>query len=306
MDAEHLRALIGTSDHPEIVLRREYRATEAEVRSACTSIPRLSRWVGEVEGAPAAVGDAFTVQLGADGSARGSIRRCDEHSIEVSWAAASERASILSLEWQQTGAGRTELVLRHRLDSPTDIAAAGGAWEQALADLAGAFAEGHRRASSGGAGEGIARWRTLAARPLEVTRVVEAAREQVWAAIASAEGLRTWWWRHWEDVTIDADVRIGGGYRIVAPGAGIVLEGRYLAVEAPERLAFTWRWADDDGTSVDEAVELVLTDEAGRTRVAVRHTGPWTDDAPAASYRQGWMFTLGALAAVLAPPAGTQ
>jgi len=306
MDAETLRSLIGSSDHPEIVLRREFRATEAEVRSACTSIPRLARWFGVVEGSPTAVGDAFTVRLGADGTARGSIRRCDEHSVEASWAAGSEPASILSLEWQQTGAGRTELVLRHRLDSPTDIAPVGGAWEQALADLSSAFSDPQSSPSLGGAGEGIGRWRTLAARPLELTQVVDAGRERVWAAIASPQGLRTWWWRHWDDVTIAADVRVGGGYRIAAPGAGIVLEGRYLAVEAPERLAFTWRWSDDDGTSVDEAVEILLTDDAERTRVTVRHTGPWTDDAPVASYRQGWTFTLGELAAVLAPPADAQ
>ncbi|WP_374007445.1 SRPBCC family protein [Leifsonia sp. LS-T14] len=306
MDADTLRALIGTSDRPEIVLRREYRATEAEVREACTSLPRLARWFGAVEGAPTAVGDAFVVRLGADGSAGGSILRCDRNSVEVSWTAGPEPASILSAEWRATRPERTELVLRHRLGAPGEIASTGAGWEQVLADLASAFADPLSRLPRGKAGERSVVWRTLAARPLELTQEVDAGRARVWAAIASAEGLRTWWWRHWDDVTIEADVRVGGGYRIAAPRAGIVLEGRYLAVEAPDRLAFSWRWVDGDGASVDEAVEIVLTGDAARTRLTVRHTGPWADDAPAESYRQGWTFTLGELAAVLASPVGAQ
>ena len=301
MDAQTLRALIGTAEHPEIVLRREYRATVAEVREACTSIPRLTRWFGAVGGAPAAVGDPFTVQLGADGVARGTVHTCDEHTLEVSWAVGAEPASMLSIEWRQAGAERVELVVRHRLAPPAEVPPVGGGWERALADLVGALTEPPSTQTPGPADmEAIGRWRTIASRPLEVATVIDAGRDRVWAAVASAGGLRTWWWRHWSDVTIEADVTAGGDYRIEAPAAGIVLEGRYLEVEPEERLAFSWRWSDDSGTSVDEAVEIVLTDDGDGTRVAVRHTGPWTDDAPAASYRQGWLFTLGELAAVLA------
>src|SRR6185312_9570521 len=111
MDAQTLRALIGTAEHPELVLRREYRATVAELREACTSIPRLARWFGVVGGGPAAVGDPFTVQLGADGVARGTVRACDERSLEVSWVVAAEPASILTVEWRPAGAERAELVV---------------------------------------------------------------------------------------------------------------------------------------------------------------------------------------------------
>ncbi|MDR6969810.1 SRPBCC family protein [Leifsonia shinshuensis] len=294
MDPRTVRALIGTPRHPELVLRREYRATSGELRDACTSLPRLARWFGSVEGAPSGAGAEFRVDLGGDGTATGRIRRCDDDGLEVSWVAGEEPESILSAEWRDTGAGRAELTLRHRLASEERVAPSGRGWDDALAALDRSLTGGEAVAEGAGA------WRLIGARPLEVTRTVDAEPERVWAAIASAEGLRTWWWRHWSDVTIEADVRVGGRYRIEAPGAEIAVEGRYLVVEPPQRLAFGWRWIDADGSSVDEAVDITLSAAGRGTLVTVRHTGPWEDDAPAESYRQGWDFTLGELAAVLA------
>ena len=147
--------------------------------------------------------------------------------------------------------------------------------------------------------DAITAWQTISRSPLEVEQRVEASTEQVWTALGTAAGLRTWWWRHWNDVTVEADVRVGGSYRIEAPRAGIVLDGTYLAVDRPDRLSFTWRWSDAAGTSADEAVDISLRPDGEATIVTVRHSGPWPDDAPAESYRQGWEFTLGELATVL-------
>jgi uncharacterized protein YndB with AHSA1/START domain len=96
-------------------------------------------------------------------------------------------------------------------------------------------------------------------------------------------------------VEIEADVRVGGTYRFAAPGADIVVTGRYLAVEEPSRLAFTWDWTDSDGRQEGETVEVRFSEEDGGTRVTLVHDGPWVDDAPAESYRQGWSFVLAAL-----------
>ncbi|RZI94733.1 MAG: SRPBCC domain-containing protein, partial [Microbacterium sp.] len=82
---------------------------------------------------------------------------------------------------------------------------------------------------------------------------------------------------------------------IEAPGAGIVVTGEYLAVDEPSHLSFSWRWADADGTSIDEACDVRIESAGSGTHLTVRHTGPWTDDTPAENYRQGWDFTLGQL-----------
>ncbi|MFF9563241.1 SRPBCC family protein [Leifsonia sp. NPDC014704] len=301
MDARTIRALVGTSEDPELILRREYRSTAAEVRDACTAPERLARWFGVVSGDPSGVGSEFTVQLDEVTCARGRVLQCDADALSVSWSVDGEPPSILMAEWTDTANGRAELTLRHRLAGRDDIVTAGSGWDDALSALDGVLSgrSDDGDASAARAGDGGV-WRTLAAHPLELARTIDAERSRVWNAIASADGLQTWWWRHWHDVSIVADVRVGGLYRIAAPAAGIVVEGRYLAVEPFERLAFEWRWIDDDGPSADEAVEFRLTDAGAGTRLVVRHTGPWADGSPAESYRQGWEFTLGELTAVLA------
>ncbi|GAA4056397.1 hypothetical protein GCM10023065_01290 [Microbacterium laevaniformans] len=78
------------------------------------------------------------------------------------------------------------------------------------------------------------------------------------------------------------------------------MQGNYLAVDAPSHLAYTWAWRDDDGEMPDEAVDMRLDAVDGGTRVMILHSGPWPDDAPAESYRHGWIFTLGQLEEALA------
>jgi uncharacterized protein YndB with AHSA1/START domain len=302
MDSQTVRALIGTADHPELVLRRNYRATPDELRDACTSAERLGRWFGTIDGAPAAVGHEFGVDLrDGMGQARGRVRSCDDSSVVVSWSRPGEPDSILSAWWTALDVEVSELTLRHTVARPERYAEEGSGWEVLLQGLARALGTGATDATlaSDAGADADAVWADIARGPLEVRQRVAAPVERVWLAFATAEGLRTWWWRHWSDVTIEAEVALGGAYRIEAPAAGIVLDGTFLAVEPPGRLAFSWRWSDDEGVSADEAVEVRLEPDGDTTLVTVRHSGPWADDAPAASYRQGWEYTLGELATVL-------
>jgi uncharacterized protein YndB with AHSA1/START domain len=134
-------------------------------------------------------------------------------------------------------------------------------------------------------------------RRLVLDTVIPAPVARVWQAWTTREGLAGWWWNHWPDVDIEVDARVGGAYRFAVPTAGIVVSGTYLAVEERSRLAFTWKWADADGRSVAEVVDVRFAEEGAATRVFIVHSGPWTDDAPGESYRQGWTFVLAALAA---------
>ncbi|MGC5627666.1 SRPBCC family protein [Georgenia sp. Z1344] len=360
MDQSIVRALTGPRDQPVLTFARTYRAGAADLRDACTDIGRLARWFGTVTGDPARVGDAFEAALSEDPDDRatGRVLRCTDDEVAVEWAWQGEATSVISARFREVDADRSELTLRHELAEPGHAVGYGGGWEQVLQSLAralGAVEEGAAGAVvasdevqganlPGGevAGEGVPSddeieaaavevWRTITRAPLELGRAVDADPSRVWTALATADGLRSWWWNHWDDVTVEADVRVGGAYRIEAPGAGLVLDGRYLDVEPPAagrpgRLAMTWRWADADGTSADEAVEIRVEHGSGEAAgsaeaavvaggpadgsdargggpggsfVVVRHSGPWADDAPASSYRQGWEFTLGALAAAV-------
>ena len=97
------------------------------------------------------------------------------------------------------------------------------------------------------------------AHPLQVELSIDAPRRPgVGGVVDAPMALAGWWWNHWDDVTIDADVPAGGSYRIEASRHGIAVSGEYLVVEPERRLAFTWIWTDDDGATRDEAVDVTF------------------------------------------------
>lgn len=298
------RVLTGTADRPELTFRRTYRVGVENLRGALHDPVRLGRWFGEIGGDPSAVGDAFTARLGDDpeDAAAGHVLACEEDLVQVSWTWQGEPESVITARVVPLDEHLTELRLDHALTEPAHAVGYGGGWEQVLQSLARALEVAAPDAPSDEdiESEGRRTVHLLTRAPLEIQRRLAAPLDEVWQAVASAEGLRRWWWTQWPDVTIEADVRPGGGYRIEAPAVGIVLAGTYLEVAAPTRLAFTWTWHDADGDSVDEAVDLRLAEAGpGSTLLTLRHTGPWMDDAPAASYRQGWDHTLDALETLL-------
>lgn len=288
------RSLTGSAERPTVILSRHYPAGPAEVWAALTDPVRLARWLGDVEtdaGDPARVSIRFADDPGTPVDARVTDCRAPQR-LALEWEAGTPHRVTARLE---ADADRTTLRLDHALGSSARIVDRAQAWEERLADLVLLYG-GERAAASPAAS---AAWRTIAAHPLELAIDLPHAAAAVWPALVTREGLRRWWWNHWDDVEIDVDARPGGTYRFAAARAGIVVEGTYLDVDPASHLSFTWRWVDADGTSADEACDIRIDDTAGGCRLTVRHTGPWADDAPAESYRQGWEFVLGALRTAL-------
>lgn len=295
------RALTGSPDRPVVDVERRLALTPAEVWDALVQPERLARWLGTIEsGERPRVGDAFGLRLGDEPDDRADCRllACDaERSLTIAWAWTGEPDSIVRVALEPIDGG-TVLRLRHELVASQPVPDYGAGWEAHLDGLGDDLAGLAPRPFAMPAHD---TWTRMAGGVLQVEREMAAPIDAVWAAFASAEGLRTWWWRDWADTTIEADVRPGGALRIAAPAAGILLTGEVLTADAAEHhLAATWTWSDADGTSVDEAFDVRLTAVGDGTHVTVRHSGPWADDAPAASYRQGWAFVLGELAAVAA------
>ncbi len=110
---------------------------------------------------------------------------------------------------------------------------------------------------------------------------------------------------HWfgpNDCTIpefELDVRVGGAWRAVMLGneTGMRHEvgGVYTDVSRPERLAFTWVWTQDDGTTGREYLVTVSLKPEGRgTRLTIVHSN--FDDADARDkHGYGWSSTLDCL-----------
>lgn len=91
----------------------------------------------------------------------------------------------------------------------------------------------------------------------------------------------------------------GGTYR-VRMRDGVEVGGRFVEVDPPRRLVFTWGWAGDTALPPGSSrVVVTLEPEAGGTRVVLRH-----HDLPDEQQRQhhgdGWRAYLGRLARRLA------
>lgn len=292
------RALTGAAQQPELVFQRRYATSVEDLREACTDTERLGRWFGTISGDPRAVGDTFTAVLSEDPDdvAVGAVRRCDTSSLEVSWSWQGEPESVITAGFEADGDGSL-LTLHHALAQPDHAAGYGGGWEQTFQALARALGLATHDAAPDDEieVEAAQRWGLLVASPMELQVDLEAPVPVVWAAFASAPALAGWWWSHWDDVEIEADVRPGGRYRFRSHSQGVDLRGTYLTVVEHERLAFTWQWRDGDDEVPDEAADLRFEPIAGGTRLIVRHSGPWRDGQSAENYRMGWEFTLGQL-----------
>jgi len=100
-------------------------------------------------------------------------------------------------------------------------------------------------------------------------RFVKAPPELIFDAWTNPEHLRKWWGpRRLDMVVCEVDLRVGGSWRFVhrAPdGQEFAFYGKYLDVDAPNRLVATWTW---EGMPDDEAIQtLVLEVVDGGTMV---------------------------------------
>ncbi|MET0812001.1 MAG: SRPBCC family protein [Microbacterium sp.] len=286
-----VRAITGDPEHATVTLRRRYRATPAQVWSAITTPERIARWFGTIAGTvPTRPGDGFHVDIGGGRVRRARVDGCDApRALSYTWWSGDDEPGSVRIRLEAVGDGETELTVTHDRLSPTWAVGYGAGWEASLAALASALggSEDHPDAEP--------TWELLRARPLALTAQFAASRARVWEAWTTVAGLSSWWWNHWDGVEVAADVRVGGAYRFAAPVQGMTVAGEYLVVDPRERLAFTWVWTDDEGSSSDEAVEVLFADVEDGTAVTVRHTGPWASEEPVESYRQGWEFVIGAL-----------
>lgn len=86
----------------------------------------------------------------------------------------------------------------------------------------------------------------------------------------------------------------GGAYR-VGMKDGVEVAGEFVEVDPPRRLVFTWGWSHDQAVPPGATrVVVTLEEEAGGTRVVLRHHGLPTEEQRA-HHRLGWEMYLGRL-----------
>jgi uncharacterized protein YndB with AHSA1/START domain len=83
----------------------------------------------------------------------------------------------------------------------------------------------------------------------------------------------------------------GGSYR-VSMRDGVEVVGEFLEVDPPRRLVFTWGWTHDLAVAPGTTrVEVTLDEEAGGTRVVLRHHD-LPDDEQRDHHGTGWRMYL--------------
>ena len=134
---------------------------------------------------------------------------------------------------------------------------------------------------------------------ITVSRTITASPAALYAAWTEPDRMRQWF-----ATVVDADVRVGGRYRIeVHEDDGTVngFTGEYLVLEPAERVAFTFTHHSQTAADriSDETVTVTFR-AAGpdRTEVSVTNswTGPEVEPSDYAKLREGWEIWVDQLA----------
>jgi len=135
---------------------------------------------------------------------------------------------------------------------------------------------------------------------ITVTRTIAAAPAALYAAWTEPDRMRQWF-----ATVVEADVRVGGRYRIeVHEDDGTVngFTGEYLALEPAERVAFTFtHHSQTPADRISDETVTVTFREVGpdRTEVSITNawTGPEVGPSDYAGLREGWEVWMSMLVA---------
>jgi uncharacterized protein YndB with AHSA1/START domain len=135
---------------------------------------------------------------------------------------------------------------------------------------------------------------------LELTRVLKAPRERVFAAWTDVAQANRWWApRDFEILSCTMEVRPGGRWHrsMRSPAGDVVTKyGVYREVVPPERLVFTYR-TEMGGQLDDETVVVVTFDAVSQgTLLTLRHAG-FASESLRDDHRGGWSSCLDRFAA---------
>jgi uncharacterized protein YndB with AHSA1/START domain len=121
--------------------------------------------------------------------------------------------------------------------------------------------------------------------PVRIEMALPAPIEDVYAAWTRPEAMARWL-APTGSAEVEADVRVGGHFRVVMIGDGMSIKhtGEYLTVEPPRRLSFTWQ---SPYTGAEPSVVTVtLTADGDSTQLLLLHER--LPEGAAESHRGGW------------------
>ena len=141
--------------------------------------------------------------------------------------------------------------------------------------------------------------------PLVARRVVQATCEKAFAAWTSPAQITRWWGPAGATCPeAHVDLRAGGEYRIAnrfPDGRVVWIRGRFLTIEPPHRLVYTWRVEGNPMQLADELVTVSFEPRTpGATEIVVVHERIANEDQRR-SHEHGWAACMDGLVAFLRP-----
>lgn len=111
---------------------------------------------------------------------------------------------------------------------------------------------------------------------LEISRVIEAPRDRVYAAWTDPEQLKQWFGpENVKTRELVADARMGGTFRwdiINSEGEEMTMRGEFRELQPDKKIVFTWQWEDDeDWENHISIVTVELYDRDGGTELRLTH-----------------------------------
>ncbi len=128
----------------------------------------------------------------------------------------------------------------------------------------------------------------MVAEPIRASVVVDAEPAEVYEYFTVAEAMMLWMGQ-----SSSLDPVPGGEFAVDVNG--VAVRGRYVALEPPNRLVFTWGFIGSDVLPPETStVEVLLRPEGGGTRVEIVHRD--LPQAESSKHAPGWRHFLEQLA----------
>ena len=132
---------------------------------------------------------------------------------------------------------------------------------------------------------------------LKLERIIAAPQETVFQFISIRENLLKWWGpegMHIPEGDLDF-TQIGAWFSVMqnAEGKRFKVSGQVTKVSAPDLVAFTWGWHDENDDRGHESHVMITLDDLGngRTRLTLNHQH-LADEESASNHNMGWTSSL--------------
>ena len=138
---------------------------------------------------------------------------------------------------------------------------------------------------------------------LRMTRTFDATPERVFAAWTNPDHFGEWFGPvAMKTVSCEIDAKVGGAWRLMGEGENIpgrdhtgrarpTVSGKYLEIEPPTRLVFTWAWHEKDDFASPRGQESIVTIQfkpVGERTEMIFTQAVFKEEQARAAHNRGW------------------